>query len=64
MAIYTCPECGMSIGQMTYGRRGKALVHNVMKKPDVAKADVSMCPSGHGMVKSPMCCGQDMACSV
>ena len=25
---------------------------------------VSKCPDGHGMIKSPMCCGQDMTCSV
>jgi hypothetical protein len=25
---------------------------------------VSKCPDGHGMVKSPLCCGQDMTCSV
>jgi hypothetical protein len=25
---------------------------------------VSRCPSDHGKIKSPMCCGADMACSV
>jgi hypothetical protein len=26
--------------------------------------DVSKCPNGDGMIKSPMCCAQDMTCSV
>ena len=25
---------------------------------------ISECPEGHGKVKSPMCCGQDMKCTV
>lgn len=64
MALYTCPKCGMSIGQMTCGKCGKPLVHDIIKKPDGAAVHVSKCPEGHGMVKSPMCCGQDMSCSV
>ena len=23
---------------------------------------VSKCPNGHGKIKSPMCCGEDMSC--
>ena len=25
---------------------------------------VSECPNKHGKIKSPLCCGQDMTCSV
>lgn len=64
MALYSCPKCGMSIGQMTCGKCGKPLEHDILKKPDGASVHVSKCPDGHGKVKSPMCCGQDMACSV
>ncbi|HEX5131104.1 MAG TPA: hypothetical protein VFX92_01310 [Candidatus Krumholzibacteria bacterium] len=64
MAVYTCDKCGMSIGTMTCGKCGKDLVHETVKKPDGTEVHVSKCPEGHGMVKSPMCCGQDMTCSI
>ena len=63
MAIYTCDKCGMSIGTMTCGHCGKGLVNDTIDK-DGAKIQVTKCPDGHGMVKSPLCCGQDMNCSV
>ncbi len=63
MAIYTCGKCGMSIGTMTCGHCGKGLVNDTIDK-DGAKIQVTKCPDGHGMVKSPLCCGQDMNCSV
>ena len=25
---------------------------------------VSKCPNGHGKIKSPLCCGQDMTCNL
>lgn len=64
MALYTCAKCGMSIGQMTCGKCNKPLEHDTIKTADGRTVHVSKCPDGHGMVKSPLCCGQDMACSV
>jgi hypothetical protein len=64
MAFYKCEKCGMSIGTMTCGECGKELVHETIKKDDGTEVHVTKCPEGHGMVKSPMCCGQDMACSI
>ena len=63
MAAYTCPKCGMSVGTMTCGKCGKELVHDTL---DVngASVHISKCPDGHGKIKSPMCCGEDMACAV
>ena len=29
-----------------------------------SQVNVSECPNGHGKIKSPMCCGTDMACAV
>jgi len=26
--------------------------------------EISECPNGHGKIKSPLCCGADMSCSV
>ena len=62
MAVYTCEKCGMSVATMTCGKCGKHLKHDIVKKPDGTHVHVSTCPEGHGMIKSPMCCGQDMAC--
>ncbi len=59
MAMYTCEQCGMSVGTMTCGACGAELVADTVKDGTVA---VAKCPNGHGMVKSPMCCGRDMTC--
>ncbi len=64
MAAYSCGKCGMTIGTMTCGKCGKELKHDTLKKPDGTSVHISACPEGHGKVKSPMCCGQDMACKV
>lgn len=64
MAAYTCDKCGMSIGVMTCGQCGAELVHDTIEKDDGTAVHISTCPNGHGKVKSPMCCGQDMTCSV
>jgi len=64
MAAYTCKVCGMSVGSMTCGHCGKELVHSTITTDSGEKVQVSQCPDGHGKVKSPMCCGQDMTCSV
>ncbi len=61
MAGYKCDKCGMSIGTMTCG---KELEHDTLTKDDGSAVHISKCPDGHGKVKSPMCCGQDMACPV
>ncbi|MGE0812804.1 MAG: hypothetical protein AB7O28_01075 [Vicinamibacterales bacterium] len=64
MAGYKCEKCGMSIGSMTCGQCGQELVHSTITKADGSSVHVSQCPGGHGKVKSPMCCGQDMTCSI
>ena len=64
MAFYTCEKCGMSVGTVTCGKCGQELVHDTVKKPDGSHVHVAKCPQGHGMIKSPMCCGQDMTCAV
>ena len=60
MVSYVCDKCGMSIGSMTCGSCGTELAHNTLTKDDGGTVGVSECPQGHGKVKSPMCCGQDM----
>ena len=40
------------------------LVDEVLVKDDGSSVKISQCPNGHGKIKSPMCCGSDMTCSV
>lgn len=60
MALYTCDVCSMSIGSMTCGSCDKELDHGSITTDSGEEVAVSKCPDGHGMIKSPMCCGQDM----
>ena len=63
MATYTCQVCGMSVN-MTCAKCGKQLQHDTISKADGATVAISKCPEGDGMIKSPMCCAQDMSCNV
>jgi hypothetical protein len=62
MATYECPKCGMSVNA-TCGKCGAALVNDSLKLDDGTVIQVSKCPNGHGKIKSPLCCGQDMTCT-
>ena len=48
----------------TCGHCDAPLVDASLELPDGGKVQVSKCPNGHGKIKSPMCCGQDMSCSL
>ena len=61
MANYECRQCGMTVN-MTCGKCGKELEHDTLTKDDGSKVAVSKCPEGHGKIKSPTCCAQDMVC--
>lgn len=63
MALYTCPTCGMSVNT-TCGTCGADLVDEVIITDAGAEVRVAQCPNGHGKIKSPLCCGSDMSCSV
>jgi len=63
MATYTCDKCGMSVN-MTCAKCGAELVHDSITKDDGTSVAVSKCPNGDGKIKSPLCCAQDMTCSI
>ena len=63
MASYKCEVCGMTIGTMTCGECDAELKHGSIETDEGETVQVSECPNGHGRVKSPMCCGQDMTCT-
>jgi hypothetical protein len=46
------------------GSCGAALVDDALVKAGGASVRIAICPNGHGKIKSPMCCGSDMACAV
>mgnify|MGYP007000332009 len=47
----------------TCGSCEAALVDDVLVKDDGTSVAISVCPNGHGKIKSPMCCGTDMTCT-
>lgn len=49
---------------MTCGECAAPLVDDVVTKDDGSTVEISRCPNGHGKIKSPMCCGADMSCSI
>jgi hypothetical protein len=63
MATYECSKCGMSVNA-TCGKCDAPLVDDSLKLDDGTAVQVSKCPNGHGKIKSPMCCGEDMSCSL
>jgi DNA-directed RNA polymerase subunit RPC12/RpoP len=63
MALYTCSTCGMSVNT-TCGACGADLVDASITKDDGSSVEISQCPNGHGKIKSPMCCGSDMSCTI
>ena len=63
MATYTCDKCGMSVN-MTCATCGKELVHGTITTDTGVSVAVSKCPDDHGKIKSPMCCAEDMTCSI
>ena len=63
MATYTCPKCDMAVNA-TCAHCDAALENHTLTKPDGSTVQVSQCPNGHGKIKSPLCCGQDMSCSI
>ena len=47
----------------TCGKCNSPLVNDILKLENGSELQISKCPKNHGKIKSPVCCGQDMACS-
>lgn len=63
MATYECAVCGMGVNA-TCAKCDEPLVHGTITTDEGAEVHVSKCPNDHGMIKSPLCCGQDMTCTI
>ena len=63
MSTYECKVCGMAVNA-TCAKCNSPLINDIIKKSDGIEIQVSKCPNEHGKIKSPLCCGQDMACNL
>jgi hypothetical protein len=63
MATYECLKCGMSVNA-TCAKCNSPLVNDHIHKDDKTTVQVSKCPNDHGKIKSPLCCGDDMSCTI
>ena len=62
MATYECSICRMSVNA-TCGKCNEPLVDDILNTEDGSEVQISKCPNGHGKIKSPSCCGQEMSCA-
>ena len=63
MATYECAKCGMKVNA-TCGHCDAPLENDSLKLDDGREVQISQCPNGHGKIKSALCCGEDMTCSI
>ena len=63
METYKCNKCGMSVNA-SCGTCGVPLENSHINLDDGTQVQVSKCPSCEGKIKSPLCCGEDMSCSI
>ena len=64
MADYKCCDCGMGVKGIVCSNCSSELEHATLVKDDGSEVQVSQCPNGCGMIKSPMCHGHDMDLSL
>jgi len=64
MIQYSCASCGMGVVGMKCAKCDCDMVPDEITKADGTKVSVTKCPEGCGKIKSPMCCGTDMVCSI
>ena len=62
MATYECSVCGMAVNA-TCAKCDEPLVNDMLTLDNGNEVQISKCPNDHGKIKSPLCCGQDMACT-
>ena len=63
MATYTCNICDMAVNA-SCAKCDVPLENGILTLEDGTDVQISKCPSCEGKIKSPLCCGQDMTCSV
>lgn len=58
---YHCSSCNMSVKALVCAKCDAELVPDEITKKDGTKVQVACCPNHCGKIKSPQCCGADMA---
>ncbi len=60
MSTYSCNVCGMAVNA-TCAKCNAELVNDTLTLDDGSEVQISKCPQCDGKIKSPQCCGADMA---
>ena len=68
MSLYKCNECGMSV-KTSCGECDTPLVDGILDLDDGSQVKISQCQEEdctnyNGKIKSPLCCGNDMHCTI
>jgi hypothetical protein len=61
MTEYQCNECNMSVKGLQCGKCDAPLQPDKITADNGKEVQVAKCPNDCGKIKSPMCCGHDMA---
>ena len=62
MATHECNKFRISVNG-TYRKCDEKLLNDTLEIEN-GSVQISKCPNGHGKIKSPLCCGQDMTCTL
>ena len=62
METYKCSKCGMAVNA-SCAKCNIPLENGNITTEEGTEVQVSKCPSCSGMIKSPLCCGEDMSCT-
>ena len=63
MARYECAKCGTAVNT-SCAKCNTPLVDASSQLDDGSSVQIAQCPDYEGKIKSPLCCGSDMSCSV
>ena len=63
MSTYECISCGMKVNA-SCATCNEPLQNGFITLDNGTEVQVSACPTCQGKIKSPLCCGQDMNCSL
>ena len=63
MATYACNKYGLAVN-ISCAKYDVVLVDDSLELGNGNKGQIAKCPSYEGKIKSPSCCGEEMACSI
>ena len=63
VATYECNKCGMSVNA-TFRKYDETITNDTLVLDNGSNVQISKCPNGHEKIKSPLCCGQVMSCTI